>query len=313
MAKAIRDIYGEELLRIGGENENIVALDADLSGSTRSGKFGKAHPDRFFNVGIAESNMMSIAAGLSLTGKIPFVNTFAVFMTTLGLISARGLIAYTKLNVKLMGAYGGVSATFDGPSHHAIEDLSIMRSLANFVVLCPCDEYQTRWMVQEAVRYNGPMYIRLSRDVMPISYNENSKFKIGGSTVLNEGSDCTVFACGVMVSKALEAAKLLAKEGIGVRVVDIYSIKPIDKEEIVKSAELTGCAVTAEEHSIMGGMGSAVCEALCKGCSGIPVEMVGIQDTFTETGAYKDLLHKLGLDTEAVAKAIKKAISRKAK
>ena len=215
--------------------------------------FGESCPERFFNVGIAESNMVSMAAGLSTTGKIPFVNTFAIFISTLGLLSARGLISYTNLNVKLAGAYGGLSDAFDGPSHHSIEDIAIMRTLPNFKVLCASDEIITDWMVKTAIDVEGPMYIRLSRDSTPITYSQDTKFEIGKGNILKEGNDATIIACGIMVSKALEAAERLADKGHKSAVIDMFTIKPIDKDLILESVAKTGAIVTAEEHSVIGG------------------------------------------------------------
>jgi transketolase len=311
MSKAIRDAYGDSLLKYGKENLNVVALDADVSSSTKSGVFGAAFPDRFFNVGISELNMVSMAAGLSTTGKIPFVNTFAVFISTMGLIAARGLISYTNLNVKLMGAYGGMSDAFDGPSHHSIEDMAIMRSLPNFRVFCVSDEVQTDWMVKAAIENEGPMYVRLSRDAAPVLYNEDTKFEIGKGLVVREGKNATIIACGVMVSKALEAAEILSAKGIDVKVVDMFTIKPIDKELIIKSAAETGAIVTTEEHTIMGGLGSAVAEVLVSNSCNVPVEFVGLNDCYGETGPYAKLLEKYGLDGKAIAAKVEKAISRK--
>lgn len=311
MSKAIRDAYGDSLLKYGRDNLNVVALDADVSGSTKSAVFGAAFPDRFYNVGIAELNMVSMAAGLSTTGKIPFVNTFAVFMTTIGLIAARGLISYTNLNVKLMGAYGGLSDAFDGPSHHSIEDMAIMRSLPNFKVFCVSDVVQTDWMVKAAIDHEGPMYVRLSRDSTPVMYDENTKFEIGKGLTVREGTDATIIACGIMVSKAMDAAEILAAKGINVKVVDMFTIKPIDKELIIKCAAETGAIVTAEEHTIMGGLGSAVAEVIVANSCNIPVEFVGLNDCFAETGPYAKLLEKYGLDGHAIASKVEKAISRK--
>lgn len=311
MSKAIRDAYGDSLLKYGRDNLNVVALDADVSGSTKSAVFGAVFPDRFYNVGIAELNMVSMAAGLSTTGKIPFVNTFAVFMTTIGLIAARGLISYTNLNVKLMGAYGGLSDAFDGPSHHSIEDMAIMRSLPNFKVFCVSDVVQTDWMVKAAIDHEGPMYVRLSRDSTPVMYDENTKFEIGKGLTVREGNDATIIACGIMVSKAMDAAEILAAKGINVKVVDMFTIKPIDKELIIKCAAETGAIVTAEEHTIMGGLGSAVAEVIVANSCNVPVEFVGLNDCFAETGPYAKLLEKYGLDGHAIASKVEKAISRK--
>jgi len=311
MAKAIREVYGSVLAELGEKNKNIVVLDADLSGSTKSGVFGKAHPDRFFNMGIAESNMVATAAGLSTTGKIPFVNTFTVFLTTLGLIATRAQICYGNLNVKLGGAYCGMSDAFDGATHHATEDIAVMRSLPNMVVVVPSDEKSTRWATEFAVEHQGPVYLRLSRDVYPDLYTEETKFELGKGAVVREGTDVTVIACGLLVHKAMEAAEILKEKGVSVRVVDMYSIKPIDKELILRCAAETGAIVTAEEHNIYGGLGGAVSEVLAWGGAGVPTEFVGIQDTFTESGPYSQLLAKYGVDANGVIAGIEKVLARK--
>ena len=311
MAKAIREVYGTVLKELGEENKNIVVLDADLSGSTKTAIFGKAHSDRFFNMGIAESNMVATAAGLSTTGKIPFVNTFTVFLTSLGLCSARGQICYGNLNVKFGGAYCGMSDALDGATHHATEDIAIMRALPNMTVIAPSDETSTRWATKYAVDTYGPMYLRLSRDVYPDLYEAGTEFELGKGKIVREGSDVTVIACGIMVHKALEAAEMMQEKGVSVRVVDMYSIKPIDKELILRCAKETGAIVTAEEHNIFGGLGSAVSEVLAWGGAAAPTEYVGIQDTFTESGKYGDLMKKYGLDAEGVKTGIEKVLARK--
>ncbi len=311
MAKAIREVYGSVLAELGDTNENIVVLDADLSGSTKSAIFGKAHPERFFNMGIAEQNMVATAAGMSTVGKIPFVNTFTVFLTSLGLISARDQICYANLNVKFGGAYCGMSDALDGASHHATEDIAIMRALPNMKVIVPSDAASTRWATKYAVENYGPMYLRLSRDVYPDLYAEDAKFELGKGAIVREGGDLTVIACGLLVHKAIEAAEMLSEKGISVRVVDMYSIKPIDRELIVRCAAETGAIVCAEEHNIYGGLGSAVSEVLANNACGVPVEFVGIQDVFTESAPYGELLHKYGLDAEAVAAAAEKVLARK--
>ena len=294
MGKSIREVYGTVLAELGDTNENIVVLDADLSGSTKSGIFAKAHPERHFNMGIAESDMVATAAGLSTTGKIPFVNTFTVFLTTLGLISARAQVCYGNLNVKFGGAYCGMSDALDGATHHATEDIAVMRSLPNMTVLVPSDAASTRWATKYAVDTYGPMYLRLSRDVYPDLYDENTKF-----------------ACGILVHKAIEAAEQMAERGVSVRVVDMYSIKPIDRELILRCAQETGAIVTAEEHNIYGGLGSAVAEVLAWGGAAAPTEFVGIPDTFTETGKYTELLAKYGVDAAGVVRGIERVLARK--
>lgn len=311
MAKAIREVYGSVLAELGETNPEIVVLDADLSGSTKSGIFGKAFPDRFFNMGIAESNMVSTAAGLSVTGKIPFVNTFTIFLTTLGLIATRGQVCYGNLNVKFGGAYCGMSDAFDGASHHATEDIAVMRSLPNMTVIVPSDEKSTRWATEYSVEHNGPVYLRLSRDVYPDLYSDDTKFELGKGAIVRDGKDVTVIACGLLVHKAIEAAEILSQKGISVRVVDMYSIKPIDKELILKCASETGAIVTAEEHNIYGGLGGAVSEVLAWGGAGVPTEFVGIQDTFTESAPYSQLLAKYGVDANGVIAGIEKVLARK--
>ena len=311
MAKAIRDVYGAVLSELGEGNRDLVVLDADLSGSTKSGVFGKAHPERFFNMGIAESNMVATAAGLAAAGKIPFVNTFTVFLTTLGLISARGQVCYGNLNVKFGGAYCGMSDALDGASHHATEDIAVMRSLPNMKVIVPSDEASTRWATKFAAETFGPMYLRLSRDVYPDLYAAEHNFELGRGEIVRDGSDVTIIACGIMVHKAIEAAEMLVAQGVSVRVVDMYSIKPIDAELIIKCAAETGAIVTAEEHNIYGGLGGAVAEVLAHEGSGAPTEFVGIQDVFTESGPYGELLKKYGLDAAGVTAAVEKVLKRK--
>lgn len=311
MAKAIRDVYGEVLSELGNENRDIVVLDADLSGSTKTKTFAAAHPERFYNMGIAESNMVSTAAGLSTVGKIPFVNTFTVFLTTLGLIAARGQVCYGNLNVKFGGAYCGMSDALDGATHHALEDISAMRALPNMRLIVPSDEESTRWATKWAAENYGPVYLRLSRDVYPDLYPAGYRFEMGKGAVVREGTDVTVIACGLLVHKAIEAAQAMAEKGISVRVVDMYSIKPLDRELIIKCAGETGAIVVAEEHSVYGGLGSAVSEVLAHEGSGAPTELVGVQDTFTETGKYPLLLKKYGLDCDGVMAAIERAVKRK--
>lgn len=311
MGKSIREVYGTVLAELGGANENIVVLDADLSGSTKSGIFGKAHPERHFNMGIAESDMVATAAGLATTGKIPFVNTFTVFLTTLGLISARAQVCYGNLNVKFGGAYCGMSDALDGASHHATEDIAFMRALPNMKVIAPADAAAARWATKYAVENYGPMYLRLSREVYPDLYDENMEFELGKGAIVRDGKDVTVIACGIMVHKAIEAADVLAERGISVRVVDMYSIKPIDRELIKQCAEETGAIVCAEEHNVHGGLGSAVSEVLAYFGCGVPTEFVGIQDTFTESAPYKELLAKYGVDANGVIAGIEKVLERK--
>lgn len=311
MARAIREAYGESLKKYGAENENIVVLDADVSGSSKSAIFGKAYPDRFYECGISEYAMVGMAAGMAKSGKIPFVNTFAVFLTTLGSLAARTFMSYSGLPIKMMGAYGGLSDAFDGATHHALEDIAVMRTLPGVNVMVASDEQITDWMVKTAIEVNEPMYIRLSRDVAPDCHPENAQFEMGKGMVVREGTDVTVIACGLMVSTAIAAAEMLADKGISVRVVDMYCIKPLDTELIERCARETGAIVTAEEHSVIGGLGGAVAETLVKAGCAVPTEMVGMQDCHAESGPYKALLAKYGLDANAVAQAIERAAARK--
>ena len=311
MAKAIREVYGETIKKYGELNKDIVVLDADVSGSTKSAMFGKEYPDRFYNCGICEYAMMGMAAGMAKSGKIPFVNTFAVFLTTLGSLAARTFMSYSGLPIKMMGAYGGMSDAFDGATHHALEDIAMMRTLPGVNVMVASDAQITDWMVKTAIEVKEPMYIRLSRDAAPDCHPADAKFELGKGMVVREGSDVTIIACGLMVSTAITAAEALAAKGISARVVDMYCIKPIDAELIEKCAKETGAVVTAEEHSVIGGLGGAVAEVLAKAGCAVPTEMVGMQDRHGESGPFKDILHKYGMDAEAVAAAAEKAVSRK--
>lgn len=314
MPKALREIYGEVLRDIGRVNKDIVVLDADLSGSTKTAIFAKEFPERFFNMGIAEANMVSTAAGLAAGGKIPFVNTFTAFLTTIGLIATRGIVCYGNMNVKFGGGYGGVSAAYDGATHHALEDITIMRALPNMTVISTCDEKSTREATEFAVAHKGPVYLRLSRDVFPDLYSGDEPcFTFGKANIVKDGSDCTVIACGIMVHHAIQAAQMLESKGISVRVVDMHTIKPIDREMIAKCARETGAIVSAEEHSMIGGLGSAVAEALVTTDVCVPMEFVGTNDTFTESGKYADLLKKYGLDADAISIKIQKVVMRKNK
>lgn len=311
MAKAIRDVYGEALVKYGKDNPDVVVLDADVSGSTKSAIFGKACPERFFNVGIAEANMTAMAAGMASVGKIPFINTFAVFLTTIGLLSARALGSYSKLPIKMVGAYGGMSDAFDGPSHHALEDIAVMRALPNFKVFVPCDATETEWVVKNAIEDASPMYLRLSRDVFPDVYSEGEVFEEGKGKIVREGKDATVIACGLMVGHALKAAEELAKDGIEIRVVDMFCIKPLDKELVVRCAKETGAIISAEEHSIIGGLGGAVSEALCAAGAQVPMGFVGTNDIHGECGPYAKLQEKYGFDPAAIVRKVKETVAAK--
>lgn len=310
MAKAIRDVYGEVLAELGAKNKDIVVLDSDVSSSTKSAVFGKAAPERFFNVGIAEAQMAGMAAGLASSGKIPFINTFAAFMVLRAADPLRSLIAYDSLNVKVGGAYAGMSDSYDGATHHALMDIGFFRSLPNFKVLVPSDAIETRAIVEAAAAINGPVYIRLSRAATPELFGDSYKFELGKGIEFRNGSDVTLIGTGKMFSECVAAADILEKDGISTRVININSIKPLDREIIKKAAEETGAIVTAEEHSIYCGLGSAVAEALGD-VSPVPLERVGVKDTFAESGDYGALLSKYGLTAANIAESAKKIVKRK--
>lgn len=311
MAKTLREYYGEALVRYGKENEKIIVLDADVSGSTRSALFRDAFPDRHLNVGIAEANMTGMAAGLASVGMIPFVNTFAAFITSCGLLAARTYGSYSQLPIRLVGAYSGMSDAFDGPSHHALDDIAIMRAQPNFEVIVPCDAASTDWAVRHCLESKNPIYLRMSRDVFPNIYPAEEFFEIGKGKIVRDGTDVTVFACGLMVGHALTAAETLEKEGISVRVADLFSIKPIDRELILRCAKETNALVTAEEHSVIGGLFGAVSEVLAQEGFPVPVEAVGIRDMHGECGPYRELQAKYGFDADAVAAKVRRVLEKK--
>ncbi|MFZ7134607.1 MAG: transketolase family protein [Eubacteriales bacterium] len=307
---ATRVAYGNALAELGKTNYDIVVLDADLSKSTNTATFGKVFPDRHFNCGIAEQNMLGIAAGLAASGKIPFASTFAVFGAGRAFEIIRNSICYPKLNVKIAVTHAGLTVGEDGATHQSIEDIALMRTLPNMTVLCPADGVETDKMIKAIVAYNGPVYIRLGRPNLPIIMNTDYEFQIGKAVQLKEGKDVSIIAMGIMVAQALLAQEELEKEGISSRVINMSSIKPIDELAIINAAKETGAIVTAEEHSIIGGLGGAVAEVLVKDTYA-PVEMVGVQDTFGESGTPQELLEKYGLTYKEIVKAAKKCISRK--
>ena len=312
MEKSLRVAYGEALARLGDSNPGIVALDADVANSTMSRLFQEAHPDRFYNVGVAEANMAAMAAGFASVGVIPFVNAFGVFLGTIGLLAARTYGSYSELGIKLVGAYAGLSDAFDGPTHHAIEDIAAFRALANFEVIVASDAAQMDWIVGYAASNARPMYIRLSREPMKAKYAPGSLFEPHKGRVLRRGNDVALIACGMMTDNALEAADKLSCDGIEACVVDMLFIKPIDEALILACAREAGAIVTCEEHSVVGGLGSAVAETLAaKGDVFAPQEFVGMQDTHAESGSYAQLQQKYGLDAQSIAAAAIRAIERK--
>jgi transketolase len=308
MGKPQRLVFGEALLELGGEDERIVVLDADVSSSTQTKHFASRYPDRFFNVGVAEANMVSIAAGLASCGYIPFVSTFAFLLALRAGDQVRAQVAYGQLNVKLMGGYAGLSDFADGASHQSVEDLAVMRALPNMTVIVPSDVTETRMAVRAAAGREGPVYVRLSRAEVTEDYGPGHPFEVGRGIVLREGEDATFIATGTMVKTAMEAADVLAGEGFHMRVIDMHTVKPIDKDIIVAAAHETGAIVTVEEHSIYGGLGSAVCEIACEHCP-VPVFRCGIPDRFGESGAYPEILKRAGLHTGRVAELGRTAIA----
>lgn len=308
---ATREAYGKALASLASVNENIVVLDADLSKSTKTADFKAVCEERFLNMGIAEGNMMGVAAGLSTCGKIPYVSTFAMFAAGRAFEQIRNSICYPKLNVKVCATHAGLTVGEDGASHQAIEDLALMRSIPNMTVICPADAVETEAAIKAIAEYDGPCYVRLGRAaVNVINDNEGYEFKIGKGVTLSEGNDVTIVATGIMVDVALAAKELLAADGINARVINIHTLKPIDTELLEKAAKETRAIVTVEEHNIIGGLGSAVSEAVCETCP-VPVIKVGVRDVFGESGLPNQLLEKYGLTAEKVAESAKKAISLK--
>jgi transketolase len=307
-----RSGYGDALVELGDENPNVVVLTADLTETTRSAAFAKKFPDRFVEVGVAEQNLMGIAAGLALSGKVAFVSSYATFSPGRSWDQARVSVAYSQANVKIAGAHTGVSVGPDGATHQALEDIAIMRVLPNMVVLVPCDYEQTKKATVAAGRYKGPVYLRFTRDASPVFTTEHMSFEIGKAQLLRDGTDVAIIGAGPVLYSALLAAEQLKQEGISVLVLNSHTIKPIDAAAIAEVAKKCGCVVTVEEHQVMGGCGSAVCEVLAKFCP-VPVEMVGMQDTFGESGEPGELLAKYGMDTAAIVAATRRALSRKGK
>ena len=300
---ATRQSYGEELAKIGEENENIVVLDADLSTATKTEIFAEKFPNRFINVGIAEQNLMGIAAGLSTFGKIPYASTFAVFAAGRAYEQIRNSIAYPKLNVKICATHAGITVGEDGATHQMLEDLGLMRGLPNMTVMCTSDDIQTKWAVREISKINGPVYLRLCRMATPVIYDVANQFEIGKGIQIGEGKDASIIATGVTVHEAIEAQEILKNKGINVRVIDIHTIKPIDKDLIVKCAKETKRIITVEDHSVIGGLGSAVCEVLAEEYP-TKVERMGIPDCFGRSGKAEELLECYKIDTNSIVNKI---------
>jgi transketolase len=302
--------YAEALLELGAKDKRVVVLDADLSKSTLTSRFAEKYPKRFFDIGIAEQNMLGMAGGLSLTGKIPFVTTYGVFLAGRAWDQIRTSICYADLNVKLAGAHGGLSVGPDGATHQALEEISIMRVLPNMKLIVPCDTHQARRATLAAAQMAGPVYIRLGREPIPVITTLKTPFEPGKAQIIRPGRDVTIVACGLMVYLSLLAAHKLAEEGVSCEVINLHTIKPIDRKALIASAKKTGAVVTAEEHQLAGGMGSAVAEVLAQECP-VPVEMVGVKDTFGESGQPWELMKKYHLMDGDIIKAVKRAIKRK--
>lgn len=307
---ATREGYGDGLAELGAVNPNVVVLDADLAAATKTGVFKKAFPERFFDCGIAEGNMMGIAAGLATTGKIPFASTFAMFAAGRAFEQVRNSIGYPHLNVKIGATHAGITVGEDGASHQCNEDIALMRTIPGMVVLSPADYVEAKAAVKAAAEYEGPVYLRFGRAAVPVINDEASyQFEIGKGLVLREGSDVTIVATGIMVSASLEAAEKLAAEGISAEVINIHTIKPLDKDTILASAKKTGKVVTAEEHSVIGGLGSAVCDVLCEN-NPVPVCKIGMNDVFGESGSAAALVAKYGLDADGVYRKVKEFLNK---
>lgn len=308
--KPTRFGYADALLELGAADPRVVVLDADLAKSTLTGRFAEKFPERFFDCGIAEQNMLGIAGGLALAGKVPFVNTYGVFLAGRAWDQIRTSICYGELNVKVVGAHGGLSVGPDGATHQALEEIALMRVLPNMRVIVPCDSNEARRATLAAAKLEGPVYIRLGREPTPVITTEATPFRFGQAETCRNGRDVTIFACGLMVYLSLVAAEKLQQQGISARVVNLHTVKPIDKQAIVKAAKETKCIVTCEEHQVMAGFGSAVAEVVARRCP-VPMEMVGIQDMFGESGQPWELLKKYHLMDEDIIKAVNAVMRRK--
>ena len=307
---ATREAYGNALAEFG-EKYDFVVLDADLAAATKTGVFKKKFPERFFDCGIAEGNMVSVAAGLAAAGKIPFASTFAMFAAGRAFEQIRNSIGYPHLNVKIGATHAGITVGEDGATHQCLEDLGVMRTIPGMVVLNPADDVEARAAVEWALNYVGPVYIRFGRLAVPVVFDEaDYKFEFGKNLTVREGTDVTIMATGTMLYMAIEAAEKLAEEGISARVTNVHTIKPIDKEDIIEAAKTTGCIVTAEEHNIFGGLGSAVAEVVCENCP-VPVLRVGVEDKFGKSGKVPPLLEEYGLTAANIADKARKAVKMK--
>lgn len=304
MNLATREAYGNTLAELK-DNENVVVLEADLGHATKSLKFKEVCPQRFFNMGIAEADMIGTAAGLAACGKVPFASTFSVFATGRAFDQVRNSVCYPNLNVKIVGTHAGITVGEDGGTHQAIEDIALMRSLPNMSIVVPSDDVEARAAVLAAAAYKGPMYLRMARVASPTYHNSSYVFTLGKGEIIREGSDLTIIACGLMVMKAMEAAEQLAKEGVSVRVINMHTIKPLDHKLVIESAEKTGKIITVEEANILGGLGSAVCETVSEYCP-VPVKRIGVRDIFGKSGNPDKLLQEYGLTAEHIIEEARK-------
>ena len=306
---ATRDSYGNGLVELGKIHENIVVLDADLAGATKSGMFKKAFPERHFNCGIAESNMVGVGAGLSTMGLVPFVSTFAMFVAGRAYEQVRNTIGYPHLNVKICATHGGISVGEDGASHQCCEDFALMRTIPGMTVMCPSDDVEARNMLRAAYEMEGPVYIRFGRAATPVYHDESFAFAVGKGEVLRNGKDVAIIATGILVPEAIDAGERLAAEGIHARVINMATIKPLDKDIVIQAAEDCGKIVTVEEHNIIGGLGEAVCAVLAENCP-VPVHRIGVNDEFGHSGPAAELLKQFGLTSEHIVAHTKKLISK---
>lgn len=302
---ATREAYGKTLLELGATNDNLVVLDADLSGATKTNFFAKEFPERFFNMGIAEQNLYGVAAGLGISGKIVFASTFAMFSAGRAFEVIRNSIGYTHANVKICATHAGVTVGEDGGSHQCIEDIALMRTIPGMLVLSPADEYSTRKLIEAVAKIDGPAYVRLGRAAVPKLYEEGTSIEIGKAVTVREGRDYTIIATGVMVNEALVAAEILAEEGIEVRVLDMHTIKPIDEDSIIKAARETKGIVTAEEHTVIGGLGGAVAEVVVRNCP-VQMDIIGVKDVFGQSGKPAELLKAYNLTAEDIVASVKR-------
>jgi transketolase len=307
---ATRDAYGKKLAEMGEKYSDIVVLDADLTKSTKTEEFAKKFPDRFFNMGVAEANMVNTAAGMAASGKVPFASSFAIFATGRTWEQIRNTICYSRLNVKIVGTHGGISVGEDGASHQAVEDIALMRAISELTVIVPADGPETANAIKAVYDHQGPVYVRLGRAKVETVTNEDDEFVIGKGRIMREGADATIISCGLMTPEALKAARQLADEDIEVRVVNMPTIKPIDSDLIIDSVQKTGAIITAEEHVVSGGLGGAVAEVVVENCPA-PMYRIGLRDRFGQSGPIPDLMKEYCLDAESIVSAVKDTIKRK--